>query len=95
MIAPADAVFHARGLTKTYLMGEVTVAALQGVDVDLFAGELVVILGPSGSCKSTLLNILGGLDVPTAGEVRFRDHGAVVVDAQSGAHAVRLTALRG
>ncbi|MGZ5443596.1 MAG: ABC transporter ATP-binding protein [Thermoanaerobaculia bacterium] len=55
-------------------MGDVEVHALRGIDLDLFEGELVVLLGPSGSGKSTLLNILGGLDAPTAGNVRFRDH---------------------
>ena len=70
----AQAVFIARGLTKTYEMGEVSVQALRGVDFDLFEGEFVVLLGPSGSGKSTLLNILGGLDVPTAGDVMYRDH---------------------
>jgi putative ABC transport system ATP-binding protein len=63
----------ARGLTKIYEMGEVTVQALRGVDFDLASGELVVLLGPSGSGKSTLLNILGGLDVPTAGRVVYKD----------------------
>lgn len=67
-------VFHARGLAKTYSMGEVQVHALRQVDLDLYPGEFVVILGPSGSGKSTLLNILGGLDAPTAGSVEFRDH---------------------
>jgi putative ABC transport system ATP-binding protein len=66
-------VFIARGLTKIYEMGEVTVQALRGIDFDLYPGELVVLLGPSGSGKSTLLNILGGLDVPTAGEVTYQD----------------------
>ncbi|MCA9290002.1 MAG: ABC transporter ATP-binding protein [Phycisphaerales bacterium] len=67
-------VFEARALTKTYTMGEVTVPALRGVDLDLYGGEFVVLLGPSGSGKSTLLNILGGLDVPTSGTVRYLDH---------------------
>ena len=69
----STSVFVARGLTKVYVMGEVTVHALRGVDFDLAPGELVVLLGPSGSGKSTLLNILGGLDVPSAGSVRYRD----------------------
>jgi putative ABC transport system ATP-binding protein len=72
--ADATEVFMARGLTKTYLMGDVEVHALESTDLALGAGELVVILGPSGSGKSTLLNILGGLDVPSSGEVTFRDH---------------------
>ena len=68
----AEPVFVARGLTKTYRMGEVEVHALRGVDLDVARGEFVVLLGPSGSGKSTLLNILGGLDVPSAGRVLLR-----------------------
>jgi putative ABC transport system ATP-binding protein len=67
-------VFVARGVTKTYHMGEVDVRALAGVDLDLYEGEFLVLLGPSGSGKSTLLNILGGLDVPSSGTVQYRDH---------------------
>ena len=74
MTPAPERVLWARGLTKIYEMGEVTVQALRGVDVDLVQRELVVLLGPSGSGKSTLLNILGGLDVPTAGTVFYRDH---------------------
>lgn len=69
----ATTVFHTRSLTKVYDMGEVQVQALRGIDLDLYAGELVVLLGASGSGKSTLLNILGGLDTATAGEVFYRD----------------------
>ena len=76
-----EAVFHARGLTKTYHMGDVDVPALRSIDLDLYPGELVVILGASGSGKSTLLNILGGLDKPTSGAVRFRDHELSEADA--------------
>jgi putative ABC transport system ATP-binding protein len=72
MATAVECVFEARGLTKTYDMGEVQVRALQGVDLDLYPGELVVLLGPSGSGKSTLLNILGGLDTATSGHVGYR-----------------------
>ncbi|MBX3469012.1 MAG: ABC transporter ATP-binding protein [Planctomycetes bacterium] len=71
---PREAVFVARALTKVYDMGEVQVHALRGVDLELYAGEMVVLLGASGSGKSTLLNILGGLDTATSGQVLYRDH---------------------
>ncbi|MCY3930678.1 MAG: ABC transporter ATP-binding protein [Acidobacteria bacterium] len=66
-------VFAMRGVTKVYVMGEVEVHALRGVDLELQEGEFAVLLGPSGSGKSTLLNILGGLDRPTAGQVTYRE----------------------
>ena len=69
----AERVFEARGVTKVYVMGEVRVQALRGVDLELYAGELVVLLGASGSGKSTLLNILGGLDTASSGTVMYRD----------------------
>jgi len=68
-----QAIFSARGIVKTYQVGELEINALRGVDFDLYKGEFVVLLGPSGSGKSTLLNILGGLDVPTAGRVNYFD----------------------
>ncbi len=70
----SEALFLARGLTKTYRMGEAEVHALRGVDLEIHTGEFIVLLGPSGSGKSTLLNILGGLDTPTSGDVRFLEH---------------------
>jgi putative ABC transport system ATP-binding protein len=64
-------VFSARNVTKVYGTGASEVHALRGVSLDLYAGQISVLLGPSGSGKSTFLNILGGLDLPTSGEVRF------------------------
>jgi len=77
-----QALFHIHNVSKIYIMGDVQVHALRGVDFDLWAGEFVVILGASGSGKSTLLNILGGLDLPTSGEVFFRDHNLTAADEQ-------------
>ncbi|MBS1152870.1 MAG: transporter related protein [Myxococcaceae bacterium] len=76
----ATVVLQARGLEKTYRVGEIDIHALRGVDFELSDGEFVVLLGPSGSGKSTLLNILGGLDVPTRGTVHFLDHDLTVAN---------------
>ena len=68
-----EAVIRTAGLTKVYGSGGQQVHALRGIDFEARAGEFLVILGPSGSGKSTFLNIVGGLDTPSAGEVRFKD----------------------
>jgi len=68
-----DVVLATRGLTRHYRMGEVTIQALRGVDLELHRSELIVMLGASGSGKSTLLNILGGLDRASSGTVHYGD----------------------
>ena len=62
-----DPVIRLEGITKEYRMVAETVYALRGLDLAIYPNELVAIMGPSGSGKSTLMNILGCLDVPTAG----------------------------
>jgi putative ABC transport system ATP-binding protein len=76
-------VFQIRALQKVYGEGPLAVRALDGVDLDLYRGELVVLLGPSGSGKSTFLNILGGLDRPSGGEVRFEGRSLGALDERA------------
>lgn len=58
-----------KDVTKTYMMGEVEVDALKGVNLEIKKGQFVVILGPSGSGKTTLLNMIGGIDTATSGTI--------------------------
>src|SRR4030042_777894 len=64
-----DYVIELRDLNRHYTMGEETVKALDGVNLEIKRGEYVSIVGPSGSGKTTLFNLIGGLDKPTRGSV--------------------------
>jgi len=63
-----NAIIQVKELKKIYHVGEVTVNALRGIDLEIFEGDFAAIMGASGSGKSTMLNILGCLDKPSAGE---------------------------
>ncbi len=77
MVAEADeeesnqqqVVVRTQGVKKIYRMGDEVVHALRGVDIEIFSGEYLSIMGPSGSGKSTFFNMVGGLDKPTEGKV--------------------------
>lgn len=62
-----------KNIIKEYKMGEVTIKALDNTNFNIEKGELVVIVGPSGAGKTTALNILGGMDTATSGEVLVDD----------------------
>ena len=75
-----------RDLGKTYLRGKQRVPVLQGVNLDVAAGDFFALMGPSGSGKTTLLNLIGGLDTPSAGSIVI---GGQRVDRLGGAALAR------
>lgn len=62
-----------QGVKKIYGKGDTLVHALDGIDLEIFAGEIVVLLGPSGSGKSTMLNVMSGLDKIDQGTIQFQN----------------------
>jgi len=64
-----DVVVRTVGLARRYKMGDTSVDALRGADLEIARGEFVALVGPSGSGKSTVLNLIGGLDRPSEGEI--------------------------
>jgi putative ABC transport system ATP-binding protein len=66
-----EIIIQARGVEKHYGVGEAQVKALNGIDLDIYSGEYISIMGPSGSGKSTFFNMVGGLDLPSVGSVKI------------------------
>ena len=69
-----------RGVTKVYGEGATAFSALKGIALDIMRGDFVAVMGPSGSGKSTTMNILGCLDVPSAGSFTFMGHHVEALD---------------
>ncbi len=67
----SEPLLSARALTKTYTLGKRALEVLRGVDLTVTRGEFLALRGASGAGKSTLLHLIGGLDTPNAGEIRF------------------------
>jgi putative ABC transport system ATP-binding protein len=83
MAAVADArpIITLRGVTKTYQRDTIVVPVLEALDLDVAAGEYLALMGPSGSGKSTILNLVSGIDAPTAGRVSVAGHDLGALDA--------------
>ncbi|MDX2153945.1 MAG: ABC transporter ATP-binding protein [Bryobacteraceae bacterium] len=77
---------RARNLTKNYLSGGVEFSVFANLDLDVFEGERLALVGESGAGKSTLLHLLGGLDRPTSGSILFRDTDLATLDDTQLAH---------
>ena len=76
-----------KNVTKIYQMGEVQIRAVDGIDFSIDKGEFVVVVGPSGAGKTTVLNILGGMDKGSGGEVlgeQWKGHRRLFPEAADG-----------
>ena len=82
---------YCENLVKLYKIGDIEVMALQGLDLQVEEGEMLAIIGNSGSGKSTLMNIIGGLDRPTAGKIRVNGNDLLKLTDKEMMHYMRET----
>ncbi len=75
-------IISCRNLRKSYYQGELEVPVLMGIDLEVAAGETLAIVGASGSGKSTLLHLLGGLDAPSAGDIRIMGQNIATINEE-------------
>ena len=77
-----EIILQATGITKRFVEGRLDVTVLQGVDLQVYAGDTIAIVGTSGSGKSTLLHLMGGLDAPTGGQVMLKGQDLATLSAE-------------
>ena len=87
MAAPRRAAIHCRGVTKSYRLGQNTIMALRGIDLDIRLGELMMLVGPSGCGKTTLISVIAGILDRDGGECEVFGKD---LDAMSGRERTRL-----
>jgi lipoprotein-releasing system ATP-binding protein len=75
-------IISCRNLRKSYYQGELEVPVLMGIDLEVAAGETLAVVGASGSGKSTLLHLLGGLDAPSAGDIRIMGQNIATINEE-------------
>jgi putative ABC transport system ATP-binding protein len=90
-MAADQTLIQAENVSRQFRLGEALISAVDGVSLEIRAGEFVALLGSSGSGKSTLLNLLAGLDRPTAGAIHVRGRNLAELDAVELAHYRRDT----